>query len=60
MIVLVVNNQGVPIRFNIGQENEPVLDIAIMALMVGSLVSGMLRPDLYKRLTQPITINEQI
>lgn len=47
MIVMAINNQGVPIY--IGQEDEPALNIAIVALMFGSLFSGIMRPDFYKR-----------
>lgn len=52
MIVMAVNNQGVPIYFNlISSENEPKLSIAILALITGSLCSRMMRIEPNKRST---------
>lgn len=52
MIVMAINNQGVPIYFNlISSENEPKLSIAIFALMAGSICSRMMRIEPNKRST---------
>lgn len=52
MIVMSVDHQGVLVGLEfVGKNQEPAINIAIVALMGGSLASGLMRPKIYKQTT---------
>lgn len=52
MIVMSVDHQGVLVGLEfVRKDQEPAINIAIVALMGGSLASGLMRPKIYKQTT---------